>query len=90
MTDTARQFAAASRAAGAADALRPAAPTSAVKIVNANWTAGLDGDHGPFEIMIITEDDHRHVAAPSPEPMTANIIGKMPWTEPVQPSVPAH
>jgi hypothetical protein len=44
-----------------------------VKIVNANWVPGPDGDHGRFEIMFITEDDQRHVAAPSPEAMTALI-----------------
>jgi predicted nucleic acid-binding Zn ribbon protein len=47
--------------------------TQPVKIVNANWVAGLDGDHGRFEIMIVTEDDQRHVAAPSPAAMTALI-----------------
>jgi predicted nucleic acid-binding Zn ribbon protein len=47
--------------------------TRQVKIVNANWTAGPDGDHGRFEIMIVTEDDQRHVAAPSPAAMTALI-----------------
>jgi len=44
-----------------------------VKIVNANWAAGPDGDHGRFEVMIVTEDDQRHVAAPSPAAMTALI-----------------
>jgi predicted nucleic acid-binding Zn ribbon protein len=47
--------------------------TRQVKIVNANWKAGPDGDHGRFEIMIVTEDDQRHVAAPSPAAMTALI-----------------
>lgn len=79
--------------------------TRRIKIVNANWVAGADGDHGRFEILMITEDDQRHVVAPSPEAMTAlialtqagtvllwdpavrtviaaNVIGKMPWTEP--------
>lgn len=44
-----------------------------MKIVNANWVAGPDGDHGRFELMIVTEDDQRHVAAPSPAAMTALI-----------------
>lgn len=44
-----------------------------MKIVNANWRAGPDGDHGWFEIMIVTEDDQRHVATPSPAAMTALI-----------------
>ena len=47
--------------------------TQRVKIVNANWVPGPDGDHGRFEVMVITEDDQRHVAAPSPETMTALI-----------------
>jgi hypothetical protein len=47
--------------------------TRRVKIVNANWVAGRDGDHGRFEVMMVTEDDQRHVAAPSPEAMTALI-----------------
>lgn len=47
--------------------------TRRVKIVNANWVAGPDGDHGRFEVMMMTEDDHRHVVAPSPEAMTALI-----------------
>ena len=47
--------------------------TQPVKIVNANWVAGPDGDHGRFEVMIVTDDDQRHVAAPSPAAMTALI-----------------
>jgi hypothetical protein len=47
--------------------------TQPVKIVNANWVAGPDGDHGRFEIMIVTEDDQRYVAAPSPAAMTALV-----------------
>ncbi len=87
--------------------------TQPVKIVNANWIAGPDGDHGRFEIMFITEDDQRHVAVPSPAAMaalialtqadtvllwdpsvrtliTANVIGTMPWTQPVQHDVLAR
>jgi len=47
--------------------------TRRVKIVNANWVAGADGDDGRFEIQIVTEDDQRHVATPSPAAMTALI-----------------
>ena len=47
--------------------------TQPVKIINANWVAGPDGDHGRFEVMFITKDDQRHVAAPSPEAMSALI-----------------
>jgi hypothetical protein len=44
-----------------------------VKIINANWTAGPDGGPGQFEVMFITDDDQPHVAAPSPEAMTALV-----------------
>jgi hypothetical protein len=47
--------------------------TRRVKIVNANWKAGPDGDHGRFQIQVMTEDDEQHVFAPSPEAMTALI-----------------
>jgi hypothetical protein len=47
--------------------------TRRVKIVSANWVAGPDGDPGRFEVLMVTEDDQRHVAAPSPEAMTALI-----------------
>jgi hypothetical protein len=47
--------------------------TRRVKIVNANWKAGPDGDNGRFEVMIVTEDDQRHVVAPSCGAMTALI-----------------
>ena len=85
--------------------------TRRVKIVNANWVAGPDGGHGRFEIQVVTEDDQRHVAAPSAEAMTAlvaltqagtvlawdpadrtliaaNLVGRMPWTERIQSSLP--
>jgi hypothetical protein len=83
---------------GASEQARP------VKIINANWTAGPDGDHGQFEVMFITNDDQAHVTAlvaltqgdtvlawdPSSRTLiAANIIGKMPWTESAQPSAPA-
>jgi hypothetical protein len=44
-----------------------------VKIVNANWVAGPDGDCGRFEVQIVTDDDERHVAAPDASAMTALI-----------------
>lgn len=47
--------------------------TQPVKIINANWVAGPDGDDGRFEILFITEDDQWHVATPSPAAMTALI-----------------
>jgi len=45
--------------------------TRHVKTINANWTAGEDGGDGRFKVLIITEDDERHVVAPSPQAMTA-------------------
>lgn len=47
--------------------------TQPVKIVNANWSAGSDGDHGRFQVMIVTEDDQQHVVTPSPAAITALI-----------------
>jgi hypothetical protein len=44
-----------------------------VKVLNANWVAGSDGTDGRFEVMIITEDDQRHVVAPSPGAMAALV-----------------
>ncbi len=44
-----------------------------MKIVNTNWAAGPDGDHGRFEVMIVTEDDQQHVVTPSSAAMTALI-----------------
>ena len=47
--------------------------TRRVKIVNANWTAGPEGDHGRFQVMIVTEDDQQHVVSPSAAAMTGLI-----------------
>jgi hypothetical protein len=47
--------------------------TRRVKILNANWIAGPDGDDGRFEVMLVTEDDQPHVMAPSPASMAALI-----------------
>src|SRR5437660_12079411 len=44
-----------------------------VKIMNANWIAGADGDDGDFELMIVTSDNRHHVVAPSPAAMTALV-----------------
>jgi hypothetical protein len=41
--------------------------TRRVKVVNANWIAGPDGDDGRFEVMLVTEDDQQHTIAPSPQ-----------------------
>ena len=47
--------------------------TRRVKIINANWVAGADDADGRFEVMVVTEDDEKHVMAPSPASMTALI-----------------
>ena len=47
--------------------------TRRVKIVIANWTAGPDGDHGRFQVQVVTEDGQQHAFAPSSEAMTALI-----------------
>jgi hypothetical protein len=44
-----------------------------VKIMNANWVAGADGEDGRFELLIITSDDVHHALAPSPAAMTALV-----------------
>jgi hypothetical protein len=45
--------------------------TSQVKVLNANWVAGPDGDDGKFEVMIVTADGQQHTISPSPASMTA-------------------
>ena len=47
--------------------------TRRVNVLNANWVAGPDRDDGRFEVMIVTEDDHHQIIAPSPRSMTALI-----------------
>jgi len=47
--------------------------TRRVKVLNANWVAGPDGDDGRFEVMIVTDDDQQHTIAPSPGAMTALV-----------------
>ena len=39
--------------------------TRRVKTVNANWSAGSDGEDGQFGILLITDDEERHVITPS-------------------------
>jgi hypothetical protein len=41
--------------------------------MNANWIAGADGEDGRFEVMMVTSEDRRHFAAPSPAAMTALV-----------------
>ena len=45
--------------------------TSRVTVLNANWTAGGDGEDGRFEVMLVTADGQQHTFAPSPASMTA-------------------
>lgn len=40
--------------------------TRLVKVLNANWVAGPDGDDGQFEVMVVTEDDQQHLMPPAP------------------------
>lgn len=47
--------------------------TRQVKVLNANWIAGADGDDGRFEVMLVTEDDQQHTISPSPATMTALV-----------------
>jgi hypothetical protein len=47
--------------------------TRRVKIMNANWVAGADGEDGRFELLVITSDDVHHALAPSPAAMTALV-----------------
>ena len=47
--------------------------TRRVKIVNANWVTGSDGDDGQFALMLVTDDDQQHTITPSPASMTALI-----------------
>jgi len=47
--------------------------TRRVKIVNANWSPGTAGKQEQFEIMIITEDDQRHVVPASAASVTAVV-----------------
>lgn len=41
--------------------------------LNANWTAGGDGEDGHFEVKLITSDDECHHLTPSPAAMTVLI-----------------
>jgi hypothetical protein len=45
--------------------------TQPVKVLNANWVAGPDGQDGRFELMIVTEDDQHHTVSPGPAAVTA-------------------
>ena len=47
--------------------------TRQVKVVNANWVPGEDGQDGSFEVLFITDDDERHVVRPSPSAVNALV-----------------
>jgi hypothetical protein len=47
--------------------------TRRVKTLSANWVAGPEGDDGRFELLLVTDDDERHVIAPSPASTTALV-----------------
>jgi hypothetical protein len=47
--------------------------TRRVKTLSANWMAGPEGADGRFELLLITEDDERHVVAPSPASTVAVV-----------------
>jgi hypothetical protein len=47
--------------------------TRRVKILNANWLPGAEGEDGQFEILIITEDDQRHTMPATAASMTALV-----------------
>ena len=47
--------------------------TRRVKILNANWVPGPDGDDGRFEVMIVTEDGQQYTVPASPASMTALV-----------------
>jgi hypothetical protein len=47
------------------------AQTLPVKVLNANWTPDPNGGDGEFQILLITEDDERHVLPVSPTATTA-------------------
>ena len=52
---------------GASDQTQP------VKILNANWIPDTNGGDGRFDIMIVTEDDQRHMLPDSAASITAVV-----------------
>jgi hypothetical protein len=44
-----------------------------VKIMNANWDPDEDGPDGHFQLMLITEDDERHIIPASAGSVTAVV-----------------
>jgi hypothetical protein len=50
------------------------AATRRVKTVNANWTAPAEDGDGRFELMLVTDDDERHILTPSPGAMSTLLM----------------
>lgn len=44
-----------------------------MKILNANWLPGAEGEDGQFEILIVTDDDQRHTMSATAASMTAVV-----------------
>jgi hypothetical protein len=48
--------------------------TRRIKALNANWVPDeVAGGDGRFEVMLVTDDDARHVLAPSPATLTVLV-----------------
>lgn len=47
--------------------------TRRIKILNANWSPGVHGGDGQFEILMITDDGERHSVAASPAAVSAVV-----------------
>ena len=47
--------------------------TRRVSFVNANWTAGGDGEDGEFALLLVTEDEERHTVSVSPAAFSALV-----------------
>lgn len=45
--------------------------TRRVTVLNGNWEAGGPGADGAFGLMIVTDDEERHIITPSPAAATA-------------------
>lgn len=47
--------------------------TRRVKILNANWCPGAEGEDGRFELLAITDDDERHAMPASAASVSAIV-----------------
>ena len=64
--------------------------TRQVKVLNANWTAGPDGDDGRFQVMLVTDDDQQHTITPSPARQIPSPEGLIARPEPRRVGVLVH